>query len=394
MTDLARLRIAEEISDPIVAVARDGRICWLNTAFKDLTGFASVGDEIARWLEPSGCRVGDMLGLARSSTIPMPFRASVKTDNGTEPLKAEHWRLRDADGPVVALRFFSAGQEAARFVALTETIDRLNQEVRSRREAERSLRSAVADLEAANRTKDRILAEVSHDLRTPLNAIIGFSDAMQHGIAGPLTAKQSDYIDSIQQSGNMLLELVELILEVAQDRSEKEEVVDRLVDLDTCISRCVAAVKIAVKDKNVVFLVPDDCLLPRLQAEQATITTILMNLLDNAARFSPPGGHVSVETDRQADGGLTIRVSDQGPGIESDELDRIALPFYRAQASTVANRGGYGLGLSVVDSRLKALNGHFEVHSQIGLGTAVTVHLPADRVHWPPPPDAGSPIPA
>lgn len=391
VSDLVRRGIAEEISDPIVAVARDGRISWSNAAFRDLTGSASSGDEIGTWLEPSGCRLADLLVLARSSTAPMPFRASVKTSSGTKLLKAEHWRLQDAGGPVVALRFFSTEQEASRFVTLTETIDQLNQEVQSRRKAEGALRKAISDLEIANNTKDRILAEVSHDLRTPLNAIIGFSDAMRHGIAGPLTNKQSDYVSSIQQSGIILLDLVEQILEVAQERSETDEVVERLVDLDACISRCIEAVGTAMQDKSLVFLVPDDCLLPRLQTEQATITTILMNLLDNAAKFSPHGGQVSVETDRQADGGLSIRVSDQGPGIADDELDRIALPFYRAQATTVANSGGYGLGLSVVDRRLKAINGHFEIHSQIGVGTAVTVHLPANRVHWPQAPDTGSP---
>lgn len=394
MADEVRLRIAEEISDPIVAVGSDGRVCWSNAAFRSLTGAGAMGDDIASWLEPAGRRLDEILRLARSSTTPMPFRASIKTDSGTENLKAEHWRLRNAGGPVVVLRFFSRDQEAARFVALTETIDRLNQEVRSRREAERSLRSAVNDLEIANRTKDRILAEVSHDLRTPLNAIIGYADAMRHGLGGSLTEKQTGYVDSIQQSGTILLDLVEQILEVAQHRSETGKVVDRLVDLESCVSRCIEAVESAMQDKNLVFLVPDDCLLPRLKAEQATITTILMNLLDNAAKFSPPGGRVSVETDRTDDGGLTIRVSDQGPGIADEELDRITLPFYRAQATTVASRGGYGLGLSVVERRLKAIDGHFEITSRIGVGTAVTVHFPANRVDWSPATDAAPSMPA
>ncbi len=379
MTDAFGALVAGALRDPVAAVGCDGRIVWMNRAFAELAAPTGVGDTLDRVLEMPDEEIRALLRKARTTTFPQPFRAVLK-QRPNDAMRGEHWRVPSRGTAIVGLRLFES--EASRFLMLTEAIDRLNREIQSRRSVESSLREAIRDLEDANRTKERILAEVSHDLRTPLNAIIGFAEAMQHGLGGALSESQRDYVPSIHRSGLTLLDLVDRILDAGADEPEPAALRTEVVDLGDCIERCIAAVNGASRQKTLTFLTPPEPQLPRLLATQSTITTILMNLIDNAAKFSPDGGCITVDADRLSDGTLKLRITDQGPGIPPNEIDKVTLPFYRASPASLSAAGGHGLGLSLVASRVKAIGSTFAIQSQCGKGTAVTVSFPPQCVCW------------
>ncbi|WPZ37224.1 HAMP domain-containing sensor histidine kinase (plasmid) [Thalassobaculum sp. OXR-137] len=244
------------------------------------------------------------------------------------------------------------------------------------------MRQAFAELELANDTKNRILAEVSHDLRTPLNAILGFAEAMQYGIGGTPHDKHTEYLADIRSSGQMLLEMVNQILDVAELGQQADDIKEVLVDLGASIRRSVAVVSAAHSSKNLTFLLPDEFRLPKLLAANSTITTILSNLLENAAKFSAQSGQVTVEVERETDGGLCLQVIDGGPGIERDDLNRISTPFFRSSSPYESPGSGYGLGLSIVASRLSSIDGRLDFDCAVGVGTKAMIHIPATRVVW------------
>ncbi|MFC3226440.1 ATP-binding protein [Marinibaculum pumilum] len=373
--------IVGSLADPIVVIDRHARIFWSNRAFAALAGPARVGEPLDLWLRGADRTLSEILALAWGSTNRMPFRAILGSNEG-ETCRAEHWRLQWQTEPLVAIRLFDSDTDVSRFVLLNETIDRLNKEIKARRELENSLRSAVAELELANDTKKRILAEVSHDLRTPLNAILGFAEAMQCGIGGTPHAKHAEYLQDIRASGQMLLEMVDQILKVAELGNQTDDVVEVLVDLGECIRRSVAVVSAAHSAKNLTFLIPDEFRLPKLLAANSTITTILSNLLENAAKFSEQSGQVQVEVERKEDGGLCLQVVDGGPGISKDDLGRISAPFFRSSSPYVSRGSGYGLGLSIVASRVSSIDGRLDFESAVGMGTRAMIHIPSARVLW------------
>ena len=373
--------ISGSLSDALVVVDRQGHVCWSNKAFCDLAGPARVGEPLTLWLRGAERDLSEILALARGSTNPMPFRA-VLDAAASVTYRAEHWRLKRQAEPLVAIRLFDRETDASRFVLLNETINRLNVEIKARRKLEQSLRQAVTDLELASDTKNRILAEVSHDLRTPLNAILGFAEAMQAGIGGKPHDKHVEYLTDIRSSGQMLLEMVNQILDVAELGKEADDIKDVLVDLGACIRRSVAVVSAAHSTKNLTFLMPDEFQLPKLLAANSTITTILSNLLENAAKFSAQSGQVQVEVERAKDDGLCLRVVDRGPGIAKDDLDRISTPFFRSSSPYETQGSGYGLGLSIVASRVSSIGGRLDFESSIGVGTKAMIHIPPTRVVW------------
>lgn len=303
---------------------------------------------------------------------------------------AEHWRVETGEGPLVVFRLLAGESGAARFVLLSETIERLNGEIQSRREAERSLRVAVEELETANATKDRVLAEVSHDLRTPLNAIIGFSEMLTKGIGGTLTERHHEYARLIHASGASLLGLIDQILTVASRRGAKTLEVEEPTNLADCLWSCELAVGPLLLHKKLSLELPDESDLPEVMIDQGAVTSVLRNLVDNAVKFSREGEKVSVLLRPSLSGGLMITVRDHGPGIPQNRIDRITAPFVKFDCDETSGErpgercgiGGFGLGMAIVKRRIDEMHGTLSIDSVVGRGTAITVTIPANLVVW------------
>jgi two-component system cell cycle sensor histidine kinase PleC len=247
--------------------------------------------------------------------------------------------------------------------------------------AESKERSDVAAerAEAASRAKSEFLANMSHELRTPLNAIIGFSEMIQSGhFSKP--GKHAEYAGLIHQSGHHLLALINDILDLAKIEAGGFALQESLVDVARLISGCVRlmAGRADVSEVDIGMETPAD--LPQLDADERALKQVLLNLLANAVKFTPPGGSVTVFAYIAPNGDMAIGVRDTGIGIAEEDVARVFEHFGQGRHDVVTPDKGTGLGLPIVKGLVAAHDGRVELASRVAEGTTVTVFLPAARV--------------
>ncbi|MBU6372806.1 MAG: PAS domain-containing sensor histidine kinase [Alphaproteobacteria bacterium] len=229
--------------------------------------------------------------------------------------------------------------------------------------------------EEASKAKTNFLANMSHELRTPLNAINGFSEVIAREIFGPLGhPKYKEYASDIQASGQLLLDMIGDILDMARIEAGKYNLAPRPLDPMTAIDQAVRLMRRRAQDKQL-SLVVDAENVPEIHADHRAVKQILLNLLSNALKFTE-AGEVRVKARRGDRGWLTLQVIDTGPGIEPEALKRLARPFEQVDAEYTRAHAGTGLGLALTKAFAELHGGTFEIKSIVGIGTTVSIGLP------------------
>jgi len=240
------------------------------------------------------------------------------------------------------------------------------------------LAQANMQLYDMNRLKSEFLANMSHELRTPLNSIIGFSDVLQ-GISS-LNDKQQRYVENIQKSGHMLLDMINDILDVAKMESGRMELKPSEFSIATVVGAHCDGLRSLTEEKNIDLIVDVEPDLPPVYQDQTKIQQILMNLLSNAIKFTPEGGRITVTVRRKGEQ-LEMTVSDTGVGIAPEDHEVIFEKFRQGSEvlgkdSLTRTYSGTGLGLSIVRELCILLGGEVILTSELGKGSAFTVRLP------------------
>jgi PAS domain S-box-containing protein len=252
----------------------------------------------------------------------------------------------------------------------------VSRDISERKEQELRMRAAQERAEAANRAKSTFLANMSHELRTPLNAVIGFSDIMRDEIFGPLGHERyTEYATLIYDSGQLLLDLITDILDMAKIEAGKLELNFERVDLAEAIEDCVRLLRERAKKSNVQLIFDEDQEGLSVLADRRAVKQILLNLLSNALKFTQAGGRVDVEANFAGDR-VSITVRDDGIGIPAEHLPRLGRPFEQVCDDPMLAKGGTGLGLALVHALAGKHGGNVRIESQEGVGTSVTVDFP------------------
>lgn len=247
---------------------------------------------------------------------------------------------------------------------------------RRRREAEQARKIA----EETSRAKSDFLAQMSHELRTPLNAIIGFSEVIEKQILGPKAEDQyRDYAKDIRESGIYLLSLVNDILDLSKIEAGHFALQEDMVDIQSVVQSCLRVVDPLARQRGVAMIHLGGAL-PPMRADGRAIKQILVNLLNNAIKFTPAGGRVEIAAEQRPDGPLAISITDTGAGIPLDQQAQIFEPFHQVRLHPNSGRDGTGLGLAIVRSLVSMHEGHIELTSAPGQGTSITILLPASRI--------------
>ena len=242
------------------------------------------------------------------------------------------------------------------------------------KELARSFEEQKRRAEDASQAKSAFLANMSHELRTPLNAVIGFSEIMSHGLYGPLgDPRYQQYSKDILVSGQLLLDLINDILDMAKIEAGKFNLAPRPLDPLDAIEQAVRLVRRRAEDKGLQLLV-DASELPEIEADHRAVKQMLLNLLSNAVKFPAKGG-IMVEA-RASETMLTLRVIDTGRGIPKDHMPRLARAFEQVDTEHSRDHAGTGLGLALTKSLAEMHGGRLEIESQEGKGTVVTILLP------------------
>jgi signal transduction histidine kinase len=243
-----------------------------------------------------------------------------------------------------------------------------------------SLKQALIERDDARTEKWSTLAQLSHELRTPLNAILGFSEAMREQFFGPLgNDRYRDYAAHVHSSGQHLLTLVAEILQLSQGEAGKLELNDSAVDLAAVVGKCLDDMTPAAQKEELTLkgIVPPH--LPLIRADDAKVRQMLFYLVDNAIKFTPPHGTVSMEASPAADGGIDLVVRDTGIGMKEDDIPLALQPFGRIACPLKHQHEGMGLGLPI-SRRLAELHGaQLVISSEPGKGTACKISFPASR---------------
>jgi two-component system cell cycle sensor histidine kinase PleC len=256
----------------------------------------------------------------------------------------------------------------------------IHSEITDHKNRELQVQKSKEDAELANRAKSDFLANMSHELRTPLNAIIGFSDVLEQKIFGEFAnEKQAEYVTNIMKSGQHLLDLINDLLDLSTIESGHIELNETNASLAEIVAEAHKMVAVQAQEGGITLnnYVGSDA--PEIRVDPLRLKQVMVNLLNNAVKFTPADGHVETGWAFGEDGSISIAVRDDGIGMSKEEIDVAKSRFGRVSADDTSI-DGTGLGLPLAIEFVHAHGGNLEVDSAPNQGTAVTICLPEERV--------------
>ncbi|WP_413171495.1 PAS domain S-box protein [Anabaena azotica] len=258
------------------------------------------------------------------------------------------------------------------------------------REVNERLAISNEELARATRLKDEFLANMSHELRTPLNGILGISEALQDEAFGLINEKQKRGMQIIERSGKHLLELINDILDLAKIEAGQMKFDYALIEISPLLKSSLAFIKQQAFQKQIQLDLKIEPNLPNLLIDERRIRQVLINLLNNAVKFTPQGGRITVEVTHKPlefiaeitswQDFIRIAVIDTGIGIPPENINKLFQPFIQIDSSLNRKYEGTGLGLALVKRFVEIHGGKVAVTSEIGVGSCFTVDLPCGNI--------------
>ena len=264
------------------------------------------------------------------------------------------------------------------------------QDITERKLAEAQLQQTYEELLQVTRLKDEFLAAMSHELRTPLNAILGMTEILQEEIYGSINEQQMTALQTIETSGSHLLELINDVLDVAKIESGEVHLEMSNISIASLCESSILFIQQQARKKNIQVdrVLPSN--LPNIHVDERRIRQALINLLNNAVKFTPTGGQVTLEAMYPApyeDNALSntvehirLIVRDTGIGISPENILKLFQPFIQIDSALNRKYEGTGLGLALVKNIVKLHGGEVWVTSEVGVGSCFTIDLPCRDV--------------
>ncbi|MFH1775784.1 MAG: PAS domain-containing protein [Chloroflexota bacterium] len=359
--------LAESGGDGISVHDYDGRFLYANPA-------------LAKFLnkEPA-----DVIGRTFRELVPEEA-ARFRTDTIRRAFhEGKTVRVENAGGPRENPRYYSVTvapiYDKDGKVGSAVTIVR---DITERKKSEEKLKESYAqevklrqELEAANRAKSEFYTGMSHELRTPLNSVICFSELMVDGATGEINDEQRRCLEDILTSGRHLLALIDDVLDLSKIEAGKLKLGLENVNLADVASEALTTMQPMLDENQHRLTFNLEKNLPRVRADKYRLRQVLINLLSNANKFTPPGGQIGIEAHSQ-DGWCRVSISDTGIGIRKKDHQRIFEPFTQAGSLPDRVKRGTGLGLSLTREFVEAWGGQIWMESEYGQGSKFIFTLP------------------
>jgi PAS domain S-box-containing protein len=396
--DIAERRRAED--------ARHASEARYRTLFDQAPDGIVIADARSNYLDANAsmCRMlgythGEFVRLNAADIIVPEEAARIDAVLGEIRARNEHhreWRFRRKDGSVFPAEVIATLMPDGNILGMIRDITERKAAERSLHELNESLerrvvgrtaemQAAVARAEAADRVKSAFLATMSHELRTPLNSIIGFTGILLQGLAGPVNAEQHKQLGMVRGSARHLLELINDVLDLSKIEANQLEVHPAPFDLPASLDRVLASLRPQAEKKSLVLRTDTAAAPATLVGDRRRTEQILLNLLNNAVKFTergtvtfaveavpafaPPGGGAPQPAVR-------FRIADTGIGIKADDLAHLFQPFRQIDSGLTRQHEGTGLGLAICRRLAALLHGEISVASEWGRGSIFSVTLP------------------
>jgi PAS domain S-box-containing protein len=355
----ALIEVFDGIHDAVFIHDDQGRILRVNSRATHLFGLRHAAPDFNfcvedyYWVEP------------KSSSMQQIWQTILESGEG---------RLFDGkgrklfDGSVFEAEIYLSPVSLESKQCILATVRDITERKRQENELQRALTIASQlrkEAEAASDAKSEFLANMSHELRTPLNSVIGFSELLEDQWAGKLNEKQLEYVKHIFAGGHHLLELINDILDLAKVEAGKMELRVSRVEIGPLLENCLTMIREkAIKHRFKLELNLDEVIATAvIRADDVKLKQIVVNLLSNAAKFTPDGGAIRLQGSKQGNE-LVVGVSDTGIGIKPEDRQRIFEAFEQVDSSYSRKHEGTGLGLALTKRLVEMHGGRIWVESE------------------------------
>jgi len=253
-----------------------------------------------------------------------------------------------------------------------------SKDITERKRMDEALQEKTRQLEVASQAKSAFLASMSHELRTPLNAIVGFSELMLDGVTGEINDEQRQCLSDVLNSGQHLLNLINDVLDLSKVEAGKIELKLENLNLANIIDGVLQTMKPIIDEHKHKMAVTMADGFPEVYADKSRLRQVLLNLLGNAIKFTPPGGELRIEVNKEGDW-CQVSMIDNGIGIKKEDQEHIFEVFTQVDTLPKDMREGTGLGLAITKQFIEAIGGCVGVESKYGKGSNFTFTLPLAR---------------
>ncbi|HEV8384160.1 MAG TPA: PAS domain S-box protein [Candidatus Acidoferrales bacterium] len=358
--------VVQTANDAIISADHQGQITYFNSAAERIFGYAAtevIGEPLTV-LMPKRFHDGHRAGFARylstgkAHVVGKTVELAGRRKDGTEfplELSLAEWKTKDGV-------FFTG----------------ILSDITERKRAEDALLKTKNEAERGSKFKDQFLSTMSHELRTPLNAVLGFSELLADERYGKLNEKQYRYVGHIRTGGELLLNLINDILDLSKIEAGRLELGIEEVPVSAAFAEVLNALRPLAEKKSLHVTLGGEAEL-LVRADAIRLKQILMNLVGNAIKFTPAGGHIELQAlgpESLGDGHVRVEVRDSGPGIPIEEQKRIFEAFYRLRTAGQAPEGT-GLGLAITQRLVELHGGELGLQSEPGKGSCFYFTLPA-----------------
>lgn len=259
----------------------------------------------------------------------------------------------------------------------------ISRDVSYRKKIEDEMRRAKEQAEAASRAKSEFIANISHEIRTPMNAVLGYTQLLSETVPA---GEARQYIQSIENSGQILLSLINDILDISRIEAGHLSLEYGYTDVLSIVKEIEEVFRISMHEKQLEFSLEAVDDFPReILLDESRLRQVILNLVGNAVKFTEKGSiqirltaDTSIENSERVD--LSIQVADTGIGIRQNQLERIFESFQQQEGQSTRKFGGTGLGLSISKRLIEAMGGRISVSSIVGEGSVFTVEIPAVEI--------------
>jgi signal transduction histidine kinase/DNA-binding response OmpR family regulator len=330
-------------------------------------------DSVAGRVHPDFMNLFQQLGVTSFVCAPLKYQHQVLgllgADRGNLPCTESDRALI-----VTVAGYLAVALDNARAY---RNLEQLAQSLEDRvQERTQELQAANEKLRELDQLKSAFVSIVSHELRTPISSIRGYVENMLDGLTGNLTEKQTRYLSRIRHNTERLTRMINDLLDLSRIESGRLELHPVALHVEDLVDETVEGLQFNAGEKHISLKLARSEPLPQVRADRDKLGQILTNIIQNAVKFTPVGGHIDVNLTR-TDDFVQFSVSDSGCGISPEEVDKVFDKFYRC-ANTASNTPGAGLGLSITKSLVELHGGRIWLESSVGTGTTFYFTIPLE----------------